>query len=589
MNGSCDSNDQARIQTTRDLSRILTISILIQTFFLFTANYAFPGGSQDFFVYADALLHGQKARISNVASRDVGYPLLVILSGYFSTNSLVGLTIIQALMGISIPILIYLSIAPLSRAIAYYTAIASIISLSPYFFVKWIHHDQAYVFFCILSIWAFCRFVNSKRPADLYLFTLVIIATSLTRPIGNLLFPVLLPISYVAARGRIRHYVGALLLFIAAMGAYQLHRYIILDVANRTDIPSYTGQQLFYNLYMNSKEHGILLSEDLGPNMRQITEKVYASLLPAPTTSQALKVLMNSEAPPSDFLEKVTVPFLNKYFYPYTAEEFRTQLYREPNWEYFLLMSLVETNDQIYLGASWEIIKAYPFHPVKYTLRNLWLFLYEPGYFHTRFNPIPIFRGGQFFPFDGQSGIGGAIFGAGAATLGLPPRAAREVGFDSFASQPDWAKQLYGVIKSSWLAAYDSVVRVLLVLIFISWIYVLFFSVVVFSTTDAAARRCAFLVGKDLIVPICGISAIFLYNSVLTAAFGEPDYRYHHMILSIKIVLAGFGAVALGRIVHTLAPLRLYPARSHALILLIITLGLGACFLWARYVFKHTA
>lgn len=49
------------VENPRDVAKILLISILLQTFFLFTANYALPGGAEYFFAYADALLSGQKA------------------------------------------------------------------------------------------------------------------------------------------------------------------------------------------------------------------------------------------------------------------------------------------------------------------------------------------------------------------------------------------------------------------------------------------------------------------------------------------------------------------------------------------------
>lgn len=576
------------VKKSRDLAKILLISTLVQVFFLFTANYALPGGAQEFFAYANALLTGQKA--PTIYSRDIGFPLLLILSGYYVSHSLIGITIIQALMGIAIPALIYLAVAPVSRVGAYYTAFASIVTLSPYFFFKWVHHDQAFVFFCIVTIWTFCRFVAYKQPRYLYWFTLAVIGASLTRPAGNLLFPVFIIVAYLAARVvSLRHYVACVLLFAGAVGAYQIHRYVILDMANRDYVPSYTGQQIFYNLYMNSKEYGIILSEDLGPGIRAITDQIHEAMLPEPRSSEILKSFMNWESNPSDFTEKVTIPFLNKYFFPYSAAEFRSQLYRDPNWEYSLLMTVVVPNDQLFLKASWEVVRAYPLYPLKYAARNLWLLMYEPGYFHTRFNPVPLFRGGQFFPFDGQAGIGGSIFGAASAALGLPAKASREIGFDSLAAQPDWARQLYGAIKSAWFAGYDAAVRISLALMLIAWLYVALYGAAIFVPSFGITRRLAVLGGPDLVAPIICVSVLLMYNALATAVFAEPDYRYHHMIVPIKVVLAGFGAIAVARLLLVLVPRKVRLRHVHNPVLLMAALALIACVLWSWYFSRQTA
>jgi hypothetical protein len=41
---------------------------------------------------------------------------------------------------------------------------------------------------------------------------------------------------------------------------------------------------------------------------------------------------------------------------------------------------------------------------------------------------------------------------------------------------------------------------------------------------------------------------LLLYYGGITAAFAEPDYRYHHFVLLIRILTAGFGIIALLRI-----------------------------------------
>ena len=48
------------------------------------------------------------------------------------------------------------------------------------------------------------------------------------------------------------------------------------------------------------------------------------------------------------------------------------------------------------------------------------------------------------------------------------------------------------------------------------------------------------------------LSASFLlaYNVAITAMFAEPDYRYHYFIVPVEIILAGYGAIVLMRLVE---------------------------------------
>lgn len=371
----------------------------MQGFFLVTGNYCVPGGALEFVVFGKALVslvQGHLEVVPQAADRSVGYPLLLALSGFFQNGSLIGITIIQALMAILIPVLIYLTMLPVSISGAYYTALASIISLGPFLFVKWLHHDQAGVFFSIVALWAFSRFVYSKRSHDLFLLTFAIVAMTFARPAGGLLFPVMIFLAYFIVRGPIPRYVGAVLLFIGLASANHVLRSEIF-YSNGAKPNEYLGGQIFYNPYINSLDYGIQLSGDLGPDMKEVTDRMYDAMLPSPRSSEFLRKYWGGEASSDEFRKNVIIPFEARYFFPYSAEAFRQQLYRVPNWEYYLMIVTV-VPDLVLLRASWEIVKAHPLFTLLFTARNMWYFLYEPGYFHTRFNPIPIFRGGLFFP-----------------------------------------------------------------------------------------------------------------------------------------------------------------------------------------------
>lgn len=585
-----------------DIAQILALSAVVQAFFLLTAFYCVPGGALEFVVFGKALvslLQGHLQVAPTVADRSIGYPSLLVLSGFFQNGSLIGITIIQGLMAMWIPVLIYLTILPVSILGAYYIALASIISLGPFLFVKWLYHDQAYVFLCIVTLWAISKFVHSKKSVDLFLLALAITATSLTRPAGGLLFPVLILVVYTVVRGSYGRYLAVTILFIALSFANHFLRAQLLYAPN-VKTNEYTGGQIFYNFYINSSEYGITLSSDLGPGMKEVTDDIYQVMLPSPRSSKFLSGFYDMEAPPSDFRNKVIVPFLNKYFYPYSADEFREQLYRNPNWEYyFLIFSVVP--DSVLLKASWEVVKSYPLYPLLFTFRNLWYFLYSPGYFHTQFNPIPIFHGGLFYPFDGQAAIGGGAFGANAAIQGLPGRATKELSFDSLVAQPEWIKQTYDAVRVIWLDSYDAIQRAMFYLMVAAWVALIVNWIYALSRWSALRKWSEVVNANRLATHILYVTVFLLYNLGIVAAFADPDYRYNDMAILIKVILSGFGAMVIIRVVREtfghLTPLlnksraaipvcNDRPERSFAVAISTV-IGIAVCVSWAWYVGAH--
>ena len=286
-----------------DAGKLAVLGLIVTTFFLFTSIYFFPGGAHHFTEYAVALVNGTKLN-TYVAQRDIGYPFLLLLSGYTIFGSFIGVTLIEAVFAILMPVLVYCSIRRASPAAALYAGAATILSLAPIYFFKWIHHDQAFVFFTILVIATLANFLQSRKNVFLYCFTIAALAASFTRPAGNLLFPVLLVVAYITVRGRIVHYLACLLIFISAATLYQWHRYEIFDMRNQASVPSYSGQQIFYNLYINSAELGIRISPDIGPNLKHVTEVLREKLQPNLRESVYLQKLMG-ELPPAFIEENV--------------------------------------------------------------------------------------------------------------------------------------------------------------------------------------------------------------------------------------------------------------------------------------------
>jgi hypothetical protein len=45
-----------------------------------------------------------------------------------------------------------------------------------------------------------------------------------------------------------------------------------------------------------------------------------------------------------------------------------------------------------------------------------------------------------------------------------------------------------------------------------------------------------------------------MYNIVVTAAFVEPTYRYHHFIVPLRILIAGYGLIVVLRLLRLMSP-----------------------------------
>src|ERR1700728_1872689 len=79
--------------------KLALISMLVTVFFLFTAEFQFPGGAVIFTDWAEAIVHSTLLSPAH-AQRDVGFPLLFILGGFPFLHSFIGITLILGLFAV---------------------------------------------------------------------------------------------------------------------------------------------------------------------------------------------------------------------------------------------------------------------------------------------------------------------------------------------------------------------------------------------------------------------------------------------------------------------------------------------------------
>lgn len=499
------------------LSRLISIGAALTCLFLYAGTYTFPGGASQFTQYADALAHGGHLH-PRLAQRDVGFPLLLWLSGYPYTGSFIGITLLQAVFSLLMPVMIYLIFGDRYPRAAFYTALLSIVSLAPYQFVKWIHHDHAYLFFIVVTMYFGARFARTSRPLFIYLMTFAVIAAGLTRPAGNWMLPLLLVGVLVLNVRQWKHYIACAVIFICVCFGYQAHRTKIFDVKPGESMPSYTGQQILYNLYINSRELGVTLSPDTSPGLHALTEKLRAAISPHPMESVHVKNLISSRP--------YTPEFTKAAFEHPDADSFIKSFFEHPSYEYYELLSTIAQNDdRTFLKASWEVACAYPFYTAHYVLRNLYYTFAAPGYSHSRDSMRPMERGKpQLLPGDG--GVW--------SPQGVPERGVRELSHAPLKAELSWFKYPFKWLQNFWRPIY----------------------IVITLATLAATLAGLLAVGKHVVTPYIErrewetvaapfllIFIILFYNAAVTAAFVDPVYRYHYFIILPQIVCGGFGAL----------------------------------------------
>jgi hypothetical protein len=523
--------------------KLALISMIFTTFFLFTAGYHFPGGASHYPDWAEAIVHGTTLP-PGVAQREVGFPLLYILSGFTISHSFVGITLILAAFAVLIPVLVYWCLERASPTIAFYTGLVCIISLSPFTYLKFFYPDQAYMFFNLLSVALLIAFLWSGRFQVLYFFTVAALAASFTRTAGNLMFPVLLVIGYLTVRGRFRHYLACALIFALATAAYQWHRYEVFDMRHQASIPSGKGMQILYPAYLYMAEFGVRLSPDMGPNTKFMLDKLREGLQPGTRGSPLIDRALPDDPP----------EFMEKHVYAYTPEKLFELISTEPNEEYYWIMyNAYDPDDEFHFKVAMEIWRSHPWYIVEYSVRNLWHSLFDPGYSTPRYSTIgwgPM--GNDFIPATQGWGVRSED---PVTQYGV--RAAREMEYFPLKNQPPAVQRIFAEIENLWQNYYHVYVWTTAVPIMIAWMGV-FMGAACWVVPRTGFCRVLKSAGVDKLVgPIIAASALLLYEDLATAMFSQPHYRYFHITEPWRLVVAGFGVAFVMGLLSCVWPTRI--------------------------------
>lgn len=496
------------------LFKLSAIGLVATTFFLYVGVFTFPGGAYQFLDYANGLVMGNAA--PQAFSRDIGYPLLLIMGGYPATHSFAGITLIQAAMAWAMPLLVHGTVGPQHPKAAYLAGLLTIASLAPYLFMKMIHHDQAYVFFSTLGVFLSARYLRSGTLTTLYLLLGALIAASLTRPAGNLLVVPLLLLMWVYRPSAWKHYLICTVAIAAVFGVYSTHRSRVLGPTAEGESRSYAGRQIFYNLYVNSREFGARFDESLGPATQTLFKRVRDLLKNGALTGAKMREFYAAHGYPPVASEFLFTRYQGR------DEEFIAALKNSPNHDYYEFFCLLESNDRVFLDSAIEITRANPLLPLKYFARNLFLFVFSPGFTHYRFH------------------VSTKPFGTEGLPLLIPLRADLSIAqIQTFVPSPGKEELITGKeVGVSWLERTLFRCEMIWMRLYplFNLFCVAFMGLAVFCVVRYRGKWSG---------PVSAALLFYLYNAAITCAFAEPNLRYHFFVLPILCVSTGFGLACL--------------------------------------------
>jgi hypothetical protein len=449
--------------------------------------------------------------------------LLLVLTGYPWTRSFIGITLLNAAFSIAIPVLTYAIVGSELPVIAFGVAIATIFSAVPFIFLKMIHHDQAYLFFTILALYFGVTFLRQGAVRWIYFMTLAALAATLTRPTGNLFIILALGFVFAVDRKRWAHYVVCAALSISVIAGYSAYRHSI-GLDKPEDI--YTGRQIFFNPYANTRDFGIRIGPETGP--------ATAALI------AALKEGIENNPIGSPFylnwakVQGVTPELTEKYYGDSSVDDLVDRMFSHPHYDTFELMCLYVPDDRLFRNAAIEIMTRHPLYVTGYTVRNMLLFFGTEGYVHPRY-------AGEDLGLVQAAPYSDTVRGQIAdAAPGMEELKRDPFGLPWVKDKDPTKTQTF----SHWREYTLLLFQLSLPLAFLGIMGAPFGSRGIWIT--------------------CWFSALIaLYNGAIACAFADPSSRYHYSVLIEQFICAGTGAHVALRMAQAALQRGLQPILSH--------------------------
>lgn len=213
--------------------------------------------------------------------RTIGYPLLIALGGVVGPNatfhSFLGILLIQAAMAVAMPVLIFKTLEPYYRRLAFFIALATIVSLQPYITSKLVMTEQSFKFFIVLLVYLAVKTYQSQSPRWwLAALSATCIILTLMRPAALLMAIIVFGALVVRRREYWKQFAAGFLALCATMFTYSFIVCLYLPPAGLYLPETYSRltELAFYDLYMHDNASG--LNARRGSRRKEMREIVEA-------------------------------------------------------------------------------------------------------------------------------------------------------------------------------------------------------------------------------------------------------------------------------------------------------------------------
>jgi hypothetical protein len=229
---------------------LLFCSIIGVTIYLFKPIY-FECDAAMYYNYAKFLAFADGGVFAD--TQPPGYPAFLVLTGQILFDTFYGTIIVHAIMGTLMPLLVYRTLAPISRPVALAVGCVFILSTIPFYSIAVMLAPQLLTFLTILTFYFYSRYYFSRDPRFIPLTIIVALLAMLTRWEG--MFALITTIFFIAliARTKTQHrrlfalsLVPVFLILVSWTGARAI---MYRDPGLLFSLHSGSGQQLFWTMY----------------------------------------------------------------------------------------------------------------------------------------------------------------------------------------------------------------------------------------------------------------------------------------------------------------------------------------------------
>jgi len=342
---------------------ILAVSTLVATLIAMFGGFVFFVDSVELVNYAARLAH------FGIGSYyyTIGYPLLIMLSGFVWTGSIVPVLVIQTVFAALMPWLAFKTFGPFDWRAGLASGIVCLASLTPFYFQNTFFHDETSLFFGFLSIVFASHFFHFRRERYIYLSSASAIFAYLAQPAVIGFFAAcwgaFLLLSFYERR-HFKHVLVALGIFAVTISGLKAFEKLSMRRDHLVSQPSQLGRQIFFNEYIlgspSTKFDGVAADR-----LRTALVRFFAN--PPPGLHQYVigKIGTKKE-------------IYQRLFGRYESQPIQlvNEMFAAPNPDYFNVMWNLpdlsgQITDRMFLSASLAFIYSHPLAVAGYVWGNL--------------------------------------------------------------------------------------------------------------------------------------------------------------------------------------------------------------------------